>query len=145
MRTPIYDHLTLDLEWTGQPPLVTDAGCAPDQPCGCVEGLQRAHLRVWQELVPLFAVGWCLAEPAADAVRWHVLADGCGRLLRTGCTVQLERRPNERVEATHTPVTLATGVPAVPAPGRPTGSHWLATAGHGGWTRIGTHEGHRFP
>jgi hypothetical protein len=99
MRTPPYDHLTPDFDWRGQPPLLTDAGCAPDHPCGCVEGRSRAHLRLWQDLVPLFTAGWCLAKPAADAVHRHGCADGCGRLVRTGCTVTLERRPSERVPA----------------------------------------------
>lgn len=149
MRTPTYDQLTLDLEWRGQPPLVTDAGCAPDHPCGCIESLRRAHLRLWTELVPLFTAGWCLAEPAGDAVHWHGCADGCGRLLRTGCTVQLERRPNERVQAAHAPTTLATGAPGAPtpdgaaAPDRPADPHGLVRAGHAGWTTLDVHAARR--
>jgi hypothetical protein len=111
-----FDRLMLELEWEAQPPLVTDIIRESCDAGGWDDGLRRAHLRLGKELQPLFACGWVLEDEPNEAVRWHVLTDARGRMLRTGCSVRLQRFPPDELTEKRAPERSVIPLELYPAP-----------------------------
>jgi hypothetical protein len=110
------DRLTLTLDWSRRTPAVTNIQCPAEEPGGWAYELRRAFLQLWADLGPLLAAGWLLDGELAQAVAWHTLTDGHGRLVRTGGTVRLWRPPPPVLNSAAAP-TRAVG--ALPSNGRP--------------------------
>jgi hypothetical protein len=62
------DYLSLELEWTAQPPIGIDIQCSPDAPQGWQYGQQQAFLRLWGDLQPLLTAGWVFEGGQDQAV-----------------------------------------------------------------------------